>query len=110
MQDKYTPLHRAAKYGNSETVQLLLTAKSNVNAGNCVSTSPSASIIIELCGAELCGLDWCSTSGPRYTKLLRRGTVMTVSQCSYYSLQRAMLMLRTLSVTPSCKYDGVVWC
>ena len=73
-------------------MHLLLTAKSNVNAENCVNTSPYASIIMKLFGAELCGLDWCSASKLRCTKLLRRGTV---SQCSYYSLRRAMLMLRT---------------
>ena len=39
MQDKSTPLHKAAEYGRSESVQLLLTAKGNVNAENSVSDS-----------------------------------------------------------------------
>ena len=43
------------------------------------------------CSAELCGVDWCSTRKIRYTRLHGRETV---SQCSYYSLRRAMLMLR----------------
>ena len=34
----------------------------------------------------------------------------TMSQCNYSSLRRAIFMLRTGWVTPSCKYDGVVWC
>ena len=39
MQDKATPLHWAAYNGHSESVQLLLTAKSNVNSENEVSHS-----------------------------------------------------------------------
>ena len=37
VQDKWTPLHMAAMYGDSESVQLLLTAKGNVHAENPVS-------------------------------------------------------------------------
>ena len=39
VQDKETPLHMAARYGNSESVQLLLTAKSNIHAEDRVSDS-----------------------------------------------------------------------
>ena len=39
VQDKETPLHYAAEYGNSESVQLLLTAKGNIHAENKVSDS-----------------------------------------------------------------------
>ena len=39
VQDKYTPLHKAAMNGHSESVQLLLTVKSNINAANDVSDS-----------------------------------------------------------------------
>ena len=39
VQDKETPLHMAAGYGNSESVQLLLTAKSNIHAEDRVSDS-----------------------------------------------------------------------
>ena len=49
--------------------------------------------MMELCGAELRGVDWCRTRKPRYTRLLG---METVSQCGYYSLRRAMLMLRLL--------------
>ena len=94
VQDKDTPLHYAAKYGVSESVQLLLTAKGNANAEAAVSDS-LLQIMMELCGAEPCGLDWCRTSTPRYTELL---SMDTVSHCSYYSLRRAMLMLRMMSV------------
>ena len=90
MQGKYTPLHRAASYGHSESVQLLLAAKGNVNAENMVSELPPANMM-ELCGAELCGLDWCRRRKPHCTRLLQEETV---SRCSYSSLRRAMLMLR----------------
>ena len=66
VQDKYTPLHLAAMNGHSETVQLLLTAKGNVNAEDRVSAS-FLRIMMELCDAEPYGLDWCSTSKPRYS-------------------------------------------
>ena len=39
MQDKSTPLHKAAAYGHSESVQLLLTAKGNIHAEDWVSAS-----------------------------------------------------------------------
>ena len=39
VQNKYTPLHKAALYGHSESVQLLLTAKSNIKAEDTVSDS-----------------------------------------------------------------------
>jgi hypothetical protein len=94
VQSKSTPLHMAAWYGNSESGQLLLAAKSNIHAENKVSYSVLQihANMMELCGAELCGVDWCRTNGPRYTRLLGMDTV---SQCSYYSLRRAMFMLRT---------------
>ena len=99
MQKKETPLHYAAQNGHSESVQLLLAAKSNIHAEAAVSYS-LLEIMVELCGAEPRCLDWCSTSTPRYTGQLRMDTVR---QCSYYSLQRAMLMLRTGSVPHSFK-------
>ena len=39
LQFKATPLHEAAAYGHSESVQLLLTAKGSANAENDVSDS-----------------------------------------------------------------------
>ena len=42
LQRKYTPLHEAATNGQSEAVQLLLTADSDPNAQNNVSASPAA--------------------------------------------------------------------
>ena len=39
MQDEETPLHYAAINGHSESVQLLLTAKGNINAEDTVSDS-----------------------------------------------------------------------
>ena len=39
VQLKFTPLHMAAMNGHSESVQLLLTAKSNINAEDRVSDS-----------------------------------------------------------------------
>ena len=93
VQSKSTPLHMAAWYGNSESGQLLLAAKSNIHAENKVSYSVLQihANMMELCGAELCGVDWCRTSTPRYTMLLQRETV---SQCNYSSLRRAIFMLR----------------
>ena len=78
-----TALHWAAMMGSSEIVQLLLAAKGNVNAENMVSDS-----LLQIC-AELCGLDCCRPSKLRCTMLLQEEIV---SQCSYYSLQRAMLV------------------
>ena len=49
---KYTPLHKAA---DSESVQLLITAKSNPNAEDHVIGLITANVI-DLCGVELCGL------------------------------------------------------
>ena len=53
-QNKYTPLHRAAQYRHSESVQLLLTADSNPNVQDIVSAAPSPNVM-ELYCAELCG-------------------------------------------------------
>jgi len=39
-QDKETPLHRAARYGHSESVQLLLTGKANPSAENLDKETP----------------------------------------------------------------------
>ena len=39
VQNKWTPLHKAAVYGHNESMQLLLTAKGNANAENNVSDS-----------------------------------------------------------------------
>ena len=39
VQNKWTPLHKAAWKGHSESVQLLLAAKGNANAENWVSYS-----------------------------------------------------------------------
>ena len=41
---------------NAESVQLLLAAKGNPNAETSVSSLPIANILMQLCGAELCGL------------------------------------------------------
>ena len=49
MQGKETPLHEAAYNGHSESVQLLLAAKGNVNAEDSVSDS--------LCKYD--GVVWC---------------------------------------------------
>ena len=40
-QTKYTPLHNAAREGHNEAVQLLLTAKADVDAADSVSDLPS---------------------------------------------------------------------
>ena len=102
-QNKYTPLHHAVttdsdtlRYTNKfKAVQLLLTAKANPDAADRVSDSPRS--VMELCRVLSCVVDWGrSTSEPRYTMLLGMGTV---SQCSYYSLRRQMLLLRLWSVT-----------
>ena len=39
VQERYTPLHMAAMNGHSESVQLLLTAKGNINAETKVNDS-----------------------------------------------------------------------
>ena len=96
VQRKYTPLHWAAMNEHSESVQLLLAAKGNVNAEAIVSSPPCANIM-ELCSAELRGVDWCRTSPPRYTGLL---IMVTVSQCSYSSLLTVIQMRRQMSVPP----------
>jgi hypothetical protein len=46
---------------------------------------------MELRSELICVVDWGRrASGPRYTGLLTMGTM---SQCSYYSLRRPILML-----------------
>ena len=94
-QNKSTPLHNAAAMGQHEAVQLLLTAKADADAANNVSDSPRS--VMELRRVLSCAVDWGHrTSGPHYTVLLRMDTMR---QCSYCSLRRPMLMLRTTSVT-----------
>ena len=93
---KYTPLHKAA---DSESVQLLITAKSNPNAEDHVIGLITANVI-DLCGVELCGLLLqleatalhTAVMEPRCTRLL---WMDTLRQCSYFLLQRAIRMLRT---------------
>ena len=48
LQGKWTPLHKAAQYGNTELVQLLLTAKSNLHAETIVSASPTANMMLRI--------------------------------------------------------------
>ena len=84
-----TPLHMAACLGHNESMELLLTAKANPDAEGKVSTLPT---VLKLRNAELCVNDWCRTSVPRYTRLLR---LDKVGQYSCYLLQRVIRMLRT---------------
>ena len=93
VQRKSTPLHHAAKHGHSESVQLLLAAKGNVNAKGYVSASPFANMM-ELYGAEL-SVGSCRGREHRCTTLL---SMVTVSQCSTCSLPRPISMLRTMCV------------
>jgi ankyrin repeat protein len=42
LQAKYTPLHKAARYGHTELVQLLLAVSGDPNAEDEVGASPTA--------------------------------------------------------------------
>ena len=83
---------------------LLLTAKADADAADSVSDSPRS--VVELCRVLSCVVyRGRRPSAPRYTVLLRMDTV---GQCSYYSLRRPILMLRTGSVTCLLYCVGIV--
>ena len=103
MQAKYTPLHYAAALGHSQSVQLLLAADGNPNA----ETDVSAALcnVMELCGAELCGLDWQDKSTPLH-KAAWKGDSESVQ---LLLVAKGNVNAENMVMTPSCKYDGAVW-